>query len=128
SISSYSDDRVLGTLALAGPYDARAEPALHGKLTDEYPEVQLAAARGLGALGSDRGYAVAAGRLDDRDARRRAMAALALGEIGRLDAQPLIEPLLSDANPDVRLAAATATLMLAESAGEQPGLASERRN
>lgn len=116
SISGFSDDRVLGTLALAAPADARAQPALEGKLTDDYVEVQLAAARGLGALGSDRGYSVAAARLNDKDARRRAMAALALGEIGRLDAQPRLRPLLADADSYVRLAAATAALKIAETA------------
>ena len=64
-------------------------------------------------------------RVNATDARQRAMAALALGEIGRLDAQPHIRPLLDDADAYVRLSAATAMLKLAESA--EPRMASERR-
>jgi uncharacterized protein (DUF2336 family) len=37
----------------------------------------------------------------------------------RLDAQPLLRPLLGDADPSVRLAAATAVLQLADSPAAQ---------
>ena len=123
SISQYADDRVLGTLALAAPHDLRALPALEGKLTDDYAEVTLAAARGLGELGSDRGYAVAVAHLDDEDPRRRSMAALALGSIGRTDAQTHLRPLLNDSEPSVRLAAANAILRITETVANRPSQA-----
>ena len=116
SISQFSDDQTIATLALANPRDPRAVPALEGKLTGDYPEVALAAARGLGLLGVDRGYDLAAKYAGSDDPRRRAMAALAFGGIGRLDAQPKLAPLLADADPRVRVAAADAVLGLAKAA------------
>ena len=66
----------------------------------------------LGMIGSDAGMGVALKAVDSRDARQRGMAALALGDIGRTDAQPALERLLKDKDPAVRLAAATAVLQL----------------
>ena len=116
SIGSYSDDRVIGALGLAASDSPVARAALKGKLTDDYPEVALAAARGLGRLGSDAGYGVALRESTDAEPRRRALAALAFGDIGRADARDALVPLLAVEQPDaVRLAAATAVLQLAQS-------------
>jgi HEAT repeat protein len=68
-------------------------------------------------LGSDRGYQVARDALSSREARQRLMAAMALGAIGRSDAQPALAKLLSDDSPQVRLGAAAALLMIARANG-----------
>ena len=112
SVSSYADDQIICLLALAAPKDYRVAEHLHGRLTADYPQVALAAARGLGELGSDAGYGVAMADLKSKDPRIVVMAALALGAIGRSDAQPLLSPLLADGDQSVRLAAATAILEL----------------
>jgi HEAT repeat protein len=117
-ISPFSDEQLVSTLALAGPRDRRVESYLAGRLAfdkdrGQYVEVQLAAARGLGMLGSDAGFGLALDQSQSADARIRTMAALALGEIRRTDAQPALERLLSASEPEVRLASATALLMLA---------------
>ncbi len=105
-------DQIVSLLALAGPRDNRVFKILAGKLTSDYDEVSLAAARALGMIGSDEGMTVALRKVDAKDPRQRSMAALALGEIGRSDAQPELAKLLRDSDPSVRLAAATAILQL----------------
>ena len=85
---------------------------LQGNLTGDYVEVTLAAARAMGIIGSDEGMGVALAAVPSKAPRQRAMAALALGAIGRADAQPQLAKLLKDADPNVRLAAATAVLQL----------------
>jgi HEAT repeat protein len=115
TISRYPDDRMVSLLALAGPRDSRVSGHLYGSLTTEWAEVNLVAARGLGMLGSDAGYGVAMTNVKSTDPRLRHLAALALGAIGRSDAQPMLADLLKDAEPDVRLAAATALLELKRS-------------
>jgi HEAT repeat protein len=50
--------------------------------------------------------------LRSKDPRIVVMAALAMGAIGRADAQPLLAPLLADDQQSVRLAGATAILEL----------------
>ena len=117
TLNQYSSDNVLGTLGLAAHDDANSRAALAGKLTADYPEVRLAAARGLGQLGSDAGYGVALQAADDPEPRRRTMAAAALGEIGRGDAQPVLAELARDPEPAVRVAAAAAVLKLRDFAG-----------
>lgn len=112
TISGYPDDQIICVLALGEPKDVRVAPHLYGKLTSEYPEVALAAARALGMLGSDAGYAIALKASKNSDPRQKAMAALAFGQIGRSDAQDVLAPLLKDPNQPVKLAAATAILQL----------------
>ena len=112
TVSAFPDDQIISLLALAGPRDNRVFKVLAGKLTSDYPEVSLAAARALGMIGSDDGMTVALKSLSSNDPRQRAMAALALGDIGRADAQGALGKLLRDATPSVRLAAATAILQL----------------
>lgn len=117
SISQYLDDQILSILAIAMPRRQSVRSLLEGKLNTEAVEVNLAAARGLGMLGSDRGYMVARDAASSRDPRQRLLAAMALGEIGRSDAQPTLSKLLNDESPQVRLGAAAAVLMIARSGG-----------
>jgi len=113
SVSAFVDDNVIATLALGAHRDPSVIAVLQGKLTDDYEEVRLAAARALGRIGSDAGYGVALRLAGAEDARQRGMAALALGDIGRLDAQPVLARLLrEDPSADVRLHAAAALLQL----------------
>ncbi len=117
SASGYSDDSVIGTLALGSHPDQRAITSLEGKLSDDYPEVALAAARALGRLGSDRGYVVAVEHADSKLPLRRGLAAAAFGDIGRTDTQPLLDKLLDDENENVQLMAATSILQIARTGG-----------
>jgi HEAT repeat protein len=123
SISKYVDDQMVVFLAMAGPRDTRARNAIRAGLTQytrsATPEtklllqqVELVAARALGQLGSDEGYGVALKATENPDKRQRALAALALGAIGRSDAQAALANLLKDQDTDVRLSAATAVLQL----------------
>lgn len=113
--SSYSQDpsdQIIATIALAEPRNDKVSGVIYGKLVSDYPETELAAARGMGMLGSDAGYTIAMNATRDTDPRRRVMAAMALGAIGRSDAQPALTRLLGDQDPNVKLASATAILQL----------------
>jgi HEAT repeat protein len=112
SVSQFLDDRMLSIMGLAGPKDQRVEEAIRARLTDDYVEVPLVAARAMGQLGLDDGYTVAMNSLHSADPRQRYLAALALGAIGRSDAQEALAPLLKDTDQRVRLAAATALLQI----------------
>jgi HEAT repeat protein len=63
-------------------------------------------------LGSDEAYMLAANATRSSEWQQRHLAALALGAIGRADSQDRLEPLLRDPELDVRVAAATAILLL----------------
>jgi len=113
AISKYPDDVILATLALAAPNDPKVIQHVRANLVTDYPEVDLAAARALGELGSDEGYVLAMkGVADQDDPELRFLGALALGSIGRSDAQDALAKLLNDPSQNVRLAAATAILEL----------------
>ncbi|MEM1013452.1 MAG: HEAT repeat domain-containing protein [Planctomycetota bacterium] len=112
SLSGYTDDSVIGTLALGVHPDPSAFAMLQGKLTDDYAEVQLAAARALGQLGSDAGFGLAREAASSQEPRLRGMAAAAFGDIGRYDAQADLAALLDDDDLGVQLAAAAAILKL----------------
>lgn len=114
TISGYPDDQLIAVLALAKPRDTRVREHVRGLLTSDYAEVTLQAARAMGMLGSDEGYGVALVGAKHADWRQRHLAALALGAIGRSDAQPVLGKLLQDPEPIVRIAAATAILQLKE--------------
>lgn len=122
TLSRYPDDRILGYLALALPGDTRIRQhvrdglviELDGEGREIWPEVTLVAARAMGMLGSDEGYAIAQKGAASTDARQRYLAAAAFGAIGRSDAQDILRKLLTDQNEDVRIAAATAILQLKE--------------
>jgi HEAT repeat protein len=111
--SAYADDQMVSILALAGPKDRRVLGHVRGALTDDHTEVGLVAARAVGMCGSDEGYVIAVDGTKSKDPRQRSLAALALGAIGRSDAQSYLGNLLKDKDaPDVRLSAAQALLQL----------------
>lgn len=99
-------------LALAMPRDPRVIQHVRAGLDSDLLDVKLVAARALGMLGSDEAYVLAIDACRSEKAEQRYLAALALGAIGRADAQEAIAPLLRDVNADVRLAASTAMLQL----------------
>jgi HEAT repeat protein len=113
STSGYPDDQLVAVLGLAARKDTRVTGHVRSALTADYPEVCLVAARAMGILGDDDGYAIAIEGAKSPDARQRSLAALALGAIGRSDAQGVLAGLLEDKDSaDVRLSAATAILQL----------------
>jgi HEAT repeat protein len=116
-ISQFVDDQMTSLLGLTAPKDRRVSDYVQGKLTDPYVQVTLVAARCMGELGSDMGYAVATKSLRSPNPSERALAATALGYIGRSDAQSKLGPLLKDSSPYVRLVAATAIMQLKEPVG-----------
>jgi len=112
TVSKFPDDQIVSLLALGSRREEKMSQLMRGKLTSDYVEVTLAAARALGMIGSDDGMGVALKAADSKDPRQRSMAALALGDIGRSDAQSALGKLLNDPDPVVRLSAATAILQL----------------
>jgi HEAT repeat protein len=114
TLSRFPDDQAFGYLGLAAPRNTRIKPHVRTGLAGDqsWPEVSLVAARAMGMLGSDAGYVVAEKGAESSDLRQRVLAARAFGAIGRSDAQDILRKLLADADPDVRIAAATAILQL----------------
>jgi len=112
SISRQPAHKMVAIVGLAGPRDRRVIEHVRAGLDTDYMEVALVAARALGMLGSDEAYSLASNGTKSVEPHQRYLAALALGAIGRTDAQDLLAPLLNDAETDVRLAAATAILSL----------------
>lgn len=110
--SAFVDDQMFAILAMAGPKQPSAYGQIEAKLSTEYVEINLVAARAIGILGWDRGYIVAQQAAESRDLRQRIMAAMALGAIGRSDSQTTLGKLLNDPSPMVRLAAATGLLQV----------------
>jgi HEAT repeat protein len=111
-VSRAPDLQMLSLIAVVSRKDPRVAEYVRGKLVAPYPEVGLVAARSLGELGLDNGYGLAVQYLNSKAPRQRFLAAVALGTIGRSDAQPSLAPLLKDEDAGVRLAAATAILQL----------------
>jgi HEAT repeat protein len=121
--SGYPDDQMLALLALAQPRDTRVMGHVRAALTADYAEARVVAARAMGLLGSDAGYAIALDEARSADVYQRHRAAMALGDIGRSDAQGVLADLLREKDaPDVRLAAARGLLRL-----KAPGPASTAR-
>jgi HEAT repeat protein len=112
TVSAYPDDEIIAVIALAEPRDQRVLGHVSGLLTSDYPEVCLAAARAAGMLGSDEGWAVAVPAVKSSDPRQRALAALAMGAIGRSDLQPYLATLLKDPETYVKICAASGILQL----------------
>ncbi|HEX2971518.1 MAG TPA: HEAT repeat domain-containing protein [Tepidisphaeraceae bacterium] len=112
SISGHPAHQMVGILGLAGPRDTNVIEHVRTGLNSDYIEVALVSARALGLLGSDEAYAKAVEATRSTDIRQRYLAALALGAIARADAQDVLEPMLNDAEADVRVAAAAAILEL----------------
>lgn len=111
-VSGHPANQMVGLLGLAGPRDRRVIEHIRPGKESDYVEVTLVAARAMGMLGSDEGYTQAINATRSADARQRSLAALALGAIGRADAQESLSPMLKDEDEDVRLTAATAILEL----------------
>ena len=112
TVSKYADDQMFALLALAEPGDQRVGRTVETGLNSDYIEVKLVAARALGMLGTDEGYSAALQGAASQDARQRFMAAMALGAIGRRDAQSTLRKLLADDYESVRIAAAEGILKL----------------
>lgn len=117
TFSKFYDDQIVGYLGIALPRNKTVRQHVRDGLAVEDPaksalEPPLVAARAMGMLDSDEGYGVALLGAASDDFRRRQLAALALGAIGRADAQDVLRKLLADTNADVRLAAAAAILEL----------------
>jgi len=112
ALSGHPAQKMFALLALAGPRNHAVIEHVRAGLDSEYLEVSLVAARSLGMLGSDEAYTLAANTTRSAEWRQRHLAAMALGAIGRPDAQDLLAPLLKDPEGDVRLAAAAAILQL----------------
>src|SRR6185437_2352065 len=112
TLSQYHDDEMIGYLGLAWPRNTTVRQHVRAGLTGDCTEVTLVAARAMGMLGSDEGYVIAQTAAESTDSRQRVLAALALGAIGRSDAQDVLRKLLSDRDAGVRIAAATAILEL----------------
>jgi HEAT repeat protein len=119
--SKYADDKIIGIMALAAPRRQLVREHVRGSLAGDAVqlEVSLVAARAMGMLGSDEGYAIAKGAVESKDPQQRFLAALALGSIGRPDAQDVLKPLLADPVPNVQLAAATAVLQIQQEQHQQ---------
>lgn len=119
SLSKYVDDQIFAVLGLANPRDQRVKPYVIAKFANDhdkkqYTELQLAAARALGMLGDDAGYGLAIRNCTSNDPRHRSLAAIALGDIGRPDAQDALSKLLLDPTAEVRLSAATALRLIGQ--------------
>jgi HEAT repeat protein len=113
SISAYPDDVIVSYLAISSSKNQKLLPHLQAGLNNEYPQIALAAARGMGELGSDAGYGVALEGARSRDPMLRYMAAIAFGAIGRSDSQEVLATLLHDKEAeDIRLAAAYSLLQI----------------
>lgn len=113
TLSKFHDDQAIGYMGLAWPGNTRIRQHVRAGLAgEEGPEIALIAARAMGLLGSDEGYVVAENGAKSSESRQRVLAALAFGAIGRSDAQSFLKKLLSDSEPDVRIAAAAAILQL----------------
>jgi HEAT repeat protein len=112
TFSNYIGYQAVAYLALARPRDPSVMPHIRPGLTSPYNQVALVSARAAGMLGSDVGYTLAVQGTASKLPQERALAAFALGAIGRSDTQPVLAKLLDDVDPDVRLAAATAVLQL----------------
>ncbi len=121
TLSRYPDDQMIGYLGLAWPRNVIVRQHVRAGLVGEesndpnlenWLAVPLVASRAMGLLRSDEGYAVSQKGAASKDPQLRMLAALAFGAIGRADSQDILRKLLSDADPAVRIAAATAILQL----------------
>lgn len=113
--SKYPDDEMIGLLGLAARGDARVQEDVRAGLSADWDEVKLVAARALAMVSDEKGpydlgYNIAMAGLKSSDPRQRLLGALALGAIGRTDAQDALRAVLKDADADARIAAATAIL------------------
>jgi HEAT repeat protein len=113
--SHYRDDQMVGILGLASTHNPSIGENIRPEISGIDMDVKLVAARGMAMLGGgtyDLGYPIAMDGARETDPKLRVLAALALGAIGRTDEQPVLRGLLTDPDPDVRIAAAAAILQL----------------
>ncbi|MFI4916282.1 MAG: HEAT repeat domain-containing protein [Phycisphaerales bacterium JB060] len=76
------------------------------------PEVRLSAVYALAQLGKTQGDTIAMAYLDDSRGSVRGLSALTLGEIGNTRHLDVIEPLMEDPDPSVRVHASAAVVRL----------------
>jgi len=116
-LSSYADDRIMGIRAMGALGTEKAKDVLATKLDDELPEVRLAAAEQLGALGDKRGEKevldvfkknLTAGMDTQSVERINVLTSLAIGRICTPRLITFLPPLLKSESKSVRLAAAKA--------------------
>jgi HEAT repeat protein len=116
-ISAYADVRVIGVKATGALGTMQARNTLATMLDDDVPEVRLAAAEQLGALGDKAGELVVlevftkglTTKMDKRGVERvNVFAALAIGKIATPRLTKFLPRLLRDESKAVRLAAAKA--------------------
>jgi HEAT repeat protein len=108
---------IVSLLGLAAPKNRAVAGHIEAALTSDFPEVCLVAARALGQLSSDEGFGVAMAGAHMKDPRIQLLAAMALGDIGRTDAQETLASLMHEREggsesgaQDVHVAAAGALL------------------
>jgi len=116
-ISAFADDRAMGIAGMGALGTEEAKNALITMLSDDVPEIRLAAAEHLGMLGDRVGEAVVLDVFDkkltaglDRQDRERVnvRTALAMGRIGTDAVTEFLPGLLADESKFVRMAAAKA--------------------
>jgi HEAT repeat protein len=136
-------EEVFALNALANLHDRRYLDTFGYKLaTGVHIETRLAAARGLGLLGDDRGFDLALRSLfrdrpatndpndppEDQILRIRQLAAGALGAIGRAGALPALSRVLeTDPDPRLQVSAAKAIMEILNALGSRTALPFDRR-
>jgi len=135
--SAYSDERLIGILALGRVKDRKVIPALQEMIRRDNPlEVKLAAIRAIGQHGIRQGADIARKALtwSPRRSKRplapeppevqivrvRSMAAMALAEVGGPEVIPDLVKRMRQDDPRVQVAAAKAILRIADRAGIGP--------
>ena len=102
--------------ALAMARCREAAPLIASRLTHEWRDVRVAAARALGALGAIEQHGALGARLKDSDWRVRAQAARALGRLAAVEQIPALREALRDSSWWVRRHSAYALAALGEEA------------
>jgi HEAT repeat protein len=112
SLSPYAEDHLAALSTCRTLQNPIAVNVLLAGLKDPSPPAQLIAARGLGQRGSTLGEKIAVQASKSTNAHLRALAALALGAIPVSSNAARLEKMLTDANPRVRIAAASGLIHL----------------
>jgi len=99
--------RIAEALARIAPQDTTVVNGLADALTDEYLDVRVNAAAGLGTCGGPSAISALTEAFEDRRREVKRTAALALGRIGK-DAIPVLKKVLAGGDPLVRKYAARA--------------------
>ena len=112
TINEAADDQMIALLGLARTGDPRLASNIALQMASPYDEVRLVAARALAMVGNNFGFQEAESHVGAKDARQRALAALALGAMKVPASRPLLSKLLSDPDASVRIAAANAVVQM----------------